>query len=44
MQHGKKELAKQIIPKLSLVQGGKSSGLEEISCKNDESEYPLIDL
>lgn len=44
MQHGKKELAKQIIPKLSLVQGGKSSGPEEISCKNDESAYPLIDL
>ena len=44
MQHGKKELARQIIPKLSLVQGGKSSGLEEISCKNDESAYPLIDL
>lgn len=44
MQHGKKELARQIIPKLSLVQGGKSSGSEEISCKNDESAYPLIDL
>ncbi len=44
MQHGKKELAKQIIPKLSLVQGGKSSGPEEISCKNNELAYPLIDL
>ncbi len=44
MQHGKKELAKQIIPKLTLVQGGKLSGPEEISCEDDKLAYPLIDL